>query len=104
MPPDRSFHPSGYHSTVALNIKDVETERLATEVAALAHESKTRAVRVALEERRERLIGRPAASRAARLRRFLTDEVWPQLPAEIRGRPLTKTEREDILGYGPEGV
>lgn len=87
---------------MALNIKDVETERLAAEVAELAHESKTRAVRVALEERRERLVGRPAANRAARLRRFLTDEVWPQIPDEIR--PVTKAEREAVLGYGPDGL
>lgn len=89
---------------MALNIKDAETERLAAEVAGLAHESKTRAVRVALEERRERLLGRPAAARAARLRSFLTDEAWPQVPEEVRGRPLTKAEREGVLGYGPAGV
>ncbi|MCA1672325.1 MAG: type II toxin-antitoxin system VapB family antitoxin, partial [Actinobacteria bacterium] len=40
---------------MALNIKDPETERLATEVAALAGETKTAAVRVALRERLERL-------------------------------------------------
>ena len=89
---------------MALNIKDAETERLAAEVALLAHESKTRAVRVALEERRERLVGRPAASRAERLRRFLSDEVWPQLPDGARDRPVSKAEREETLGYGPEGV
>lgn len=89
---------------MALNIKDAETERLAAEVAELAHESKTRAVRVALEERRERLVGRPAASRAARLRRFLTDEIWPQLPDDVRGRPVTKADREAVLGLGPDGL
>jgi antitoxin VapB len=40
---------------VALNIKDPQTEKLAAEVAALTGESKTRAVRVALQERRDRL-------------------------------------------------
>lgn len=33
---------------MALNIKDAETERLAAEVAALAAETKTRAINVAL--------------------------------------------------------
>jgi antitoxin VapB len=89
---------------VALNIKDAETERLAAEVAALAHETKTRAVRVALQERRDRLVSRPAARRTEALRRFLADEVWPQLPAGVRGDRLGKAEREEILGYGPEGV
>lgn len=98
------FHLSRYHSTMALNIKDADTERLATEVAALAHETKTRAVRVALEERRERLVRRSSPRRVERLTRFLVDEVWPQVPAEVRGRPVSKAEREDVLGYGPEGV
>lgn len=89
---------------MALNIKDSETERLATEVAALAGETKTRAVRVALEERRARLTGASTpASRAERLRRLLEDEIWPQIPPDVRGRPITKAEREEILGIGPEG-
>jgi antitoxin VapB len=89
---------------VALNIKDGETERLATEVARLAHESKTHAVRVSLRERKERLLRQPATQRADRLTAFLTDEVWPQVPAEVIGRAPDKAEREAILGYGPEGV
>ena len=45
---------------MALNIKDPEAERLAAEVAALTGETKTRAVRVALQERRNRLPRRVA--------------------------------------------
>lgn len=90
---------------MALNIKDPETERLATEVAMLTGETKTRAINVALRERRERLLAaRSAPDRADRLARFLTDEAWPQLPPEMLGRAPTKAEREQILGYGPEGV
>jgi antitoxin VapB len=91
---------------MALNIKDAETERLAAEVAALADETKTRAVRIALQERKERLIASiPRQSdRGARLRRFLSDEAWPQLPQAVLGAPLSRAEREEILGYGPEGV
>jgi antitoxin VapB len=90
---------------MALNIKDPETERLATEVAQLAAETKTRAINVALRERRERLISaRVGVDRGARLRRFLTDEAWAQIPAEALDHRMTKAEREEILGYGPEGV
>jgi antitoxin VapB len=90
---------------MALNIKDAETERLAGEVAALAGESKTRAVRVALEERRRHLITAGSRQqRETRLRRFLENEAWPQLPTKQRGRGITRAEREEILGYGPEGV
>lgn len=90
---------------MGLNIKDPETERLAAEVAMLAGETKTRAINVALRERRERLLAaRAAADRADRLTRFLTDEAWPQVPPEMLGRAPSKAEREAILGYGPEGV
>ena len=89
---------------MALNIKDPETVRLAAEVAALTGESKTRAVRTALEERTARLraIETPE-DRKRRLRRFLEEEVWPQIPPDVRGVPISKAEREEILGIGPEG-
>jgi len=90
---------------MALNIKDPETERLAAEVAALAGETKTRAVKVALRERKERLALRVARrARGEELRRFLEGEVWPQVPAEVLGKPLSRAEREAILGYGPDGA
>jgi antitoxin VapB len=90
---------------MALNIKDAETERLAGEVAQLAGETKTRAVKVALQERRERLARRgPPADPGARLRRFLAHEAWPQLPTAALGNPLSRAEREALLGYGPDGV
>jgi antitoxin VapB len=90
---------------MALNIKDSETERLAAEVAALAGETKTRAVRVALEQRKEQLLLRAApARRGANLRRFLEDEAWPQIPQDQLGRRLSRKDREAILGYGRTGV
>ena len=90
---------------MALNIKDPETERLAAEVARLAGETKTRAVKVALQERSQRLMLRVThVERAAALRRFLEQEVWPQVPVDVLGQPLTKAEREAMLGYGPGGV
>jgi antitoxin VapB len=90
---------------VALNIKDPETERLAAEVAALAGESKTRAVKVALQERQARLAVRGRArDHHADLVRFLETEVWPQVPKKILGHRTSKRERERILGVGPQGV
>lgn len=90
---------------MALNIKNSETERLAAEVAALAGETKTRAVRVALEQRKEQLLLRRApAHRGANLRRFLEDEAWPQIPKDVLGTRLSRKDREAILGYGPAGV
>ena len=89
---------------MALSIKDPEAERLAGEVAALAGESKTRAVRVALEERKRRLLRRRGRPDGDGLRRFLLEEAWPQVPQTALGQPLSREEREAILGYGPEGV
>lgn len=89
---------------MALNIKNVEVERLAAEVARLTGESKTEAIRRALDERRRRLKGTSADERRARVVRFLEKKVWPTLPKSERGRRLTRAEEDDILGYGPDGV
>jgi antitoxin VapB len=35
---------------------------------------------------------------------MLEEEIWSQVPADVLGVPLTKAEREAILGYGPEGA
>jgi antitoxin VapB len=90
---------------LALNIKNREVEDMAAEVARMTGETKTEAIRRALAERRQRLAresGLPA--RAERLRRFFAEEIWAALPPEERGRPVSKREREAILGYGEEGV
>ena len=90
---------------MALNIKDPTAERLAAELAALTNDTKTGAIRSALEERLARVLAaRAAAGRRERLQRFLVDEVWPQIPVEVRGQAPTKAEREEILGIGAEGV
>ncbi|MQA07453.1 MAG: protein transcription factor [Pseudonocardiaceae bacterium] len=91
---------------MAMNIKDPEAERLAAEIAELTGESKTAAVRGALRARRDRLVAeRDAECSGEELLRFLRDEIWPLIPEHEKGRPrMTKTEREEILGIGPEGV
>ena len=89
---------------MALNIKNPEVERLAAEVAELAGETKTEAIRRALIARRARLRTRVDPERDfQRIMRVLERDVWSRLPEDQRGRAPTKAEREDILGYGPEG-
>ena len=88
---------------MALHIEDADVERLAAEVARLAHESETVAVRRALEERKEKLdSGSPRLKRES-LITFLEREVWPLLPPDVLGKPIPKEEQEEILGFGPEG-
>jgi antitoxin VapB len=90
---------------MALNIKDPETERLASEVASLTGESKTRAIRKALEERKERLAFQVLRrEKGAEIRRFLAEEVWPLLPRSVRGRRLSRKQEDAILGYGKKSV
>lgn len=90
---------------MGLNIKNPEVERLVDEVAEMTGETKTEAVRVALVERRRRLrLDRADTLRDERLERFLEREVWSRVPANQLGRVPTKAEREEILGYGAEGV
>jgi antitoxin VapB len=89
---------------MALNIKNLEVEELAAEMARLAKETKTEAIRRALLERKARLRLRPSPlTRRARLEALLRNRIWPELPPEIRGTPVTKEEREKVLGFGPEG-
>ena len=90
---------------MALNIKNPEVERLATEVAALTGESKTEAIRQALSERHQRLRVRiPASARADRIQRFLSREIWSRVPPDQLGHSPSREERERILGLGPDGV
>jgi antitoxin VapB len=89
---------------MALNLKNREVERLAAEVARLARETKTEAIRKALIERKARLqvaVGRGSARN--RLLEFLERAVWPKIPPEALGHPLSKEEEDAILGYGPGG-
>jgi len=90
---------------MAMNIKNAEVERLAEEVAQLAGESKTEAIRRALEERKARLsLQVVRTNRQAALMEFLERQVWPVIPPDQLGKRITKAEKEELLGYGPEGV
>ena len=89
---------------MALNLKNAGVERLAAEVARLTGESKTEAIRKALEERRRRLKGVAPAERRSRILRLLRGRIWPSVPKHQLGRRLTSDEEDTILGYGKDGV
>jgi antitoxin VapB len=89
---------------MALNIKNASVERLAGELASLTGETKTEAIRKALEDRKRRLVAGPATDRRAALLAFLKKRVWPGVPKREKGRVLSRAEEDAILGYGPEGV
>jgi antitoxin VapB len=90
---------------MALNIKNPEVEELAAELAGLTGESKTETIRQALLDRRARLRYRVSESaQRERVLRFLEREVWSRVPEDQLGRAPSKEEREEILGYGEDGV
>ena len=98
------FNLSWYHVSVALNIKDPETERLAAEVAALTGTTKTGAVRYALRQVLKAQSHGSVRQREERLTRFLEEEIWPLVPPDQLGKPVSKAEREEILGFGEHGA
>ncbi|MBP1596944.1 MAG: Rv0623 family protein transcription factor [Acidobacteria bacterium] len=88
-----------------LNIKNPEVEKLIAEVSAVTGETKTEAVRKALQERKARLAYRiSGVNQKPRLVRYLSQEVWPRIPDKELGRRLSREGEEAILGYGKEGV
>lgn len=90
---------SGTIYRMALNIKDPEVDRLADELATrMGHHNKTQAIRDALRAQLALLEAR-AGDRVAHLLDVMETEIWPLLPDHT---PITKTEREQILGYDPK--
>jgi len=89
---------------MGLTLENRQVEELANEVAQLAGESKTEAVRKALLERRDRIQLTRGDTTQRDLGRFLETHIWPALPVEVLGKSLTKDEVEEYLGFGPGGV
>lgn len=82
---------------MALNIKDVETDRLARELAAATGESITVAARKALEERLQRVRARAAAQP--------TQHLLDELVARGRARRQQDSRTpEEIVGYDERGL
>jgi antitoxin VapB len=88
---------------MTLNLTNLEVISLAAEVAALANESQTEAVRQSLLERKARLMLEAPQTRSQRAASVL-EEFRANLPEHVRGKRLTREEEDEILGYGPDGV
>ncbi len=90
---------------MALNIKNTQVETLAAEVARITGETKTEAIRKALLERKRRLaLATQPADRPELALRFLEGEIWPHIPPDQQGKPLTPHQWDEILGLGAHGV
>ena len=83
--------------TMALNIRNRDTEQLAAALAALTGETKTEAVRRALEERLER-------TRRTRGHKRLVDEI-NEIADHCSSLPvLDARSADEILGYDEIGL
>jgi antitoxin VapB len=82
---------------MAINIKDSETDTLAREVANRTGETITDAIRTALRERLQRLIGRYKAPTT----RERIDEILHRVDALPR---LDDRSEDEILGYDERGI
>jgi antitoxin VapB len=72
---------------MARNIKNIEVEGLAGEVANLT--------------RLQAGAGKPGGRKS--LRQYLEQNVWPVVPAGELGRVMSREEEDHIVGYGPQG-
>jgi antitoxin VapB len=80
-----------------LNIRNEQTEQLASALAKLTGETKTEAVTQALRERLERV-------RRARARKRLADEL-DEIALHCSARPLRdRRSVDEILGYDENGL
>lgn len=84
---------------MALNIKDAETEGLAAELAIRLNTNKTAAIRHALRAQLSQLESRNQ-DRLDRALEVLRSEIWPLTTGSA---PITKQDREAILGYNEQG-
>ncbi len=83
---------------MAFNVKDQEVIELADELMARLHmSSRIDAIRHALKAQIEITQSR-TGNRTDELLDVLDTEIWPLLND---GAPITKAEREQILGYNP---
>jgi antitoxin VapB len=98
------FYPARYPWSVSLNIKNAEVVALATEVARLTGETKTEAIRRALDERKARLKAKARSGLRLGLRHVLETEIWPRIPRRALGKEISKADEESILGYGEHGA
>ena len=88
-----------------ITIDNQDVERLLNGIVQATGETRAEALRKALADRYRRLAAQSGQSeRAKRLRAFLEEEVWPLIPADQRGKRLSREEEEAILGLGEQGV
>jgi antitoxin VapB len=81
---------------MGLCIRNREVERFADQVAAMAGETKTEAIRKALDERKEQLMlrSRRGGKKLHDIHPWLEADVWPKVPPRPGARAWAKKQRK----------
>lgn len=93
-----------YWCNMALNLKNTEVELLAAEVASMAGESKTEAIRQSLKERKAKLLSISNPQTRSDRAESILHAFRASLSKPLSKVPLTRQEEDEILGFGPDGV
>ncbi len=86
----------------SLNIKNEEVVRLAEWISKRTGETKTEAIRKALEQRAATLGRGSYEQKRERIQNYIREVAIPKYGEH--NEPLTKEVEEEILGFGPDGV
>ena len=78
------------------SLKSDRVAELVEQITRQTGESKVVAVTIALEDRMRRL---ESQDRAQRTLDWLRASVWPNLPADQRGKVPSREEQEELLGF-----
>jgi antitoxin VapB len=92
------FYTPGASRTMALSLKDKDTDRLARQVAALTGETLTDAIRVALAERLARELLRRGGPARLAAELLAIGQACASLP------DLDTRSADELAGYGDDGM
>lgn len=104
MPRQEWVEAKVYWCNLAMNLKNKEVELLASEVANLAGESKTEAIRQSLKDRKAKLLSIATPQTRSERAESILAAFRASLSKPLSKIPLTREEEDEIHGFGPDGV
>jgi antitoxin VapB len=78
-----------------ITINDPELEQFIRELAEKKEVDDVEAIRALVVKHRE------VEHKKAAVMEWLRNDVWPYIPPEHLGKPITREEKAQLLGYGP---
>jgi len=78
-----------------ITINDPELEQFIRELADEKEVDDVEAIRALIVKHRE------VRRKKAAVMEWLRNDVWPHIPPEHLGKPITREEKAQLLGYGP---